>query len=689
MTSVVSGLNTTNSLNFTSVNGRVYACNGWDVLKVMTADNGYSAGILGPTSALTVATSISGGGNVTTGSHLVRYRYIDSRTGFPSNPSDAVTVTASGGNNTFNFSIGTAGTNIIRSTDTKVDTVQIEMTPVADGTFYVAKSVLQTSTTVVISVADTSLTQLPNADTIYGSADNFDLFSHEVPPVTALIGTMRNRLFLGGDNPYAISLTVSSGAASFSGTGLSPNWVGRLVQVNSETTPYEVLTIGTALTSGTLTTVYSGTSGSKSCTVYSKYPNRVYYSRFGQPESFFASQYARDVLQGRGDRLRAIYARPDAMYFLGLYSADRLSFVTDPSATTSSLVPIDGKRGVLNQRCIIDADGQVFAMDRQGVYILNDVPQHISQRVDAYLSQIADYDYASSFHGAYDPVEQVLCWFFVGTGDTVPKYAVCRERYSDRWFFYKFLQGITASAVIAGSDGQVRLWVGDENGYRWALSGVGSFDGVPPLQDAVVTVASGSTTTILNTNEALNTSPGLAGATVYVPTTGETGIVSSNTATAITLTTALSTLPATNAELWLGSIPLIYETKWFEGQGKQTKKSPVYFYMSLYPGSSTGRMQVYFYEDYNETSPVDLTSGIGADDILPDGLQKSVSITDGVLTIDLVGGDSADGFLNIPLSADWDRAFKARAVSQKPDGTLRIMDMGFRTLSDEEVEVNK
>ncbi len=685
MTTVITGLNTTNRPTFCSVNGRVYVTNGFDVVKVLNADNGYSAGITGPASALTVNTA-SGAGATTSGTHLFRYRYIDSRTGYPSNPSDAVSIpVVSGTNGTLTFSIGTAGTNIIRSTDPKVDTIQLEATPVADGTFWKAKTALQTNTSIVFTLSDASLTAGVNIDATLGAADTFDLFQHEPPPIGALIACMRNRVFIGGDNPYATQLTVSSGSATVTGSGFSPNWAGFLAQADGDTVQYEISAVATTLASATLTTVYTGTSGTKDATVFKKFPNRVYYSPFGYPESFFSSEFARDVLQGRGDRLKAIYALPDAMYFLGRYSGDRLAFVTDPSATTSSLIPIKGHRGVLNQRCMVEAEGRLFAMDRQGIYEVNDVPRTLSGPVDFYLSQNADYDQSIQFHGSYDPVEKVLVWFYVANGDTVPKYAVCKELYSERWFIYAFLQGITASNVIAGSDGQVRLWVGDENGYRWAFSGVGAFDGVPPLQDAVVTVASGSTTTILNTNEALNTSPGLAGATLYVPTTGETGIIASNSASAVTLASALTTLPATNAELWLGSIPFIYETKWFEGRGKQDKKSPTYFYISLYPGSSTSTMQVYLYDDYDETTPTDWDYDASTA-TLPDG----VTIVSGILNIDLAGGTSADGFLNVPLGSGWNRALKARLVQQEPDGALRIMDMGFRILNgDDEKEWNK
>lgn len=677
MTTLFTALNTVNRANFAAANGRIYLANNFDPVKVMIPTAGYSAGITGPSGTMGATTSTAAG-NTTNGSHLIRYRYKDSKTGYVSNPSNAATVVVSGGNGALTYTIGAASA-VVPSTDSKVDTIVIEMTPVADGTFWQATTVANSAATVVVSIADATLVAGTNIDALYGSADTFDLFSHEVPPTGIDLAVRNNRLFIGGDVPYSISLSLNSGATSFTGTGLSTMWAGRLIQAGVETTAYEIASINSTQTAGVLTSVYTGTTGTKTSAVYVKQPNRIYYSRQNLPESFFASQYARDVLQGKGDRLRAMYSRRDALYLFGAYSSQRLAFQTDPGATTSSLLDIQGNRGVFNKKCLVDADGRLFAWDKAGMYEVGEVPTAISGPMDVALRELVDYSQSSQFHGCYDPIDRVLMWFYVATGDSVPKYAACMELDTGRWFLYQFLQGITASAVIAGTDGQVRAWVGDENGYTWAFSTTGTFDGVPPSQTAVVTVASGSTTSILNVNEALNTAIGNNGASVYVPSTGEIGIISSNTSSAITMTTALTTLPAVGAELWLGSIPVEYRTKWWEGEGRPDKKSPDYFYMSFYPGSTTGQAQVYFYADFSlqpETYSPDASYNYA------DG----VSIVNGVLTIQTNGGTGPDGFIPVPQTSDWARALQARVTSQRPDGAFRMMDMGFKGAADDEVE---
>lgn len=675
MTIVTTNLNTVNRGNFTAIGGRIYFSNGFDPIQVVTPTQGLKAGIAAP-AAFAPAPS-SAAGSATPGNHLLRYRFRDAITGYVSNPSAnyvaAVTTTTGGA---LTFVVGGAG-DIVPSTDVKATLIDVEMTPINDGTFYRAASILSTATTVTIGVADAALTQLTNIDAVYGSVNTNDLFSHEVPQAQPVICAHRSRLFVGGDYPFTTLLTVNSGSTAFTSTvtTMPTSWVSRLIVASVDSVAYAIATVNSVGTAGTLTAVYGGTSATKSATVFVALPNRIYYSRLGAPEEHFQAYFARDVLQGRGDKVRAMISRPDALYILGLASGDRLAFASDPSASTSYLMPILGQRGTFNQKCLVEADGRVFSWDRNGIYEVGQVPQHLSFKVDDFLKENVDYTQNAQFFGGYDPIDHVLMWFFVLSGDTVPKYAVCMELYSDRWFTYKFLQGITACATIIGSDGQVRLWLGDVNGYIWAFSSVGTFDGVPPAQTALCTVVNaGSTNTVINVNESLDTTSGNAGATAYFPATGDLKIIASNTASSLTVTSALGTVPSNNAQIWLGSVPFEYRTKWYEREGKQVKKKPTYFYISLFPGSTGGVFQVYFYVDY-QTVPFSFSLSAQDQVQLPDG----VTLVNGVLNGSLTGGTTgSDGFIAFPMPSDYGRAWQAKIVSQVPVGALRIMDAGFR-----------
>jgi hypothetical protein len=159
-----------------------------------------------------------------------------------------------------------------------------------------------------------------------------------------------------------------------------------------------------------------------------------------------------------------------------------------------------------------------------------------------------------------------------------------------------------------------------------------------------------------------------------VPSTGDIRFIASNTSSSITLLTALSTVPANGAEMWLGIIPIEYRTKWWEDGGKEYKKSPSYYNLSFFPGSLTGVAQVYFYYDYNTTPyviPADASYGNPAD---------GVTFVSGVITINLSGGSNSDGYVPVPQPSEWNRSIQARIICQRPDGVFRLMDMDFSDL---------
>jgi hypothetical protein len=679
MTDVLTGLNTVNQACTCAVNGRIYIANDFDPIKVVTPDNGYSAGITGPTGALGAATASAG--NTSNGTHLIRYRYRDSKTGYISNPSDNLSVTVSGGNGSLLFNVTSDYT---ASTDTKVDYIDFEMTPVNDSTFYLAKSILNTASTATVSMSDATLTQQFNSSAIYGSAENFNLFNHEVPPVGSIMVSHRGRTFIGGTEPYLITASFTNGSATVNYSGGSQAWVSRLIQASGDLPSYELLTV--ASTTMTMTAVYAGTTGSKSCTVYKKLPNRIFYSELNQPESFNQAQNARDVLAGRGDRIKAIYSMTDALYLFGKYSSERLAFNTNPSAVTSNLLRIQGNRGVFNQRCLIEAEGRLFAFDKLGMYEVAETPKDISNHIYDTLQDYVDYSESSQFHGVFDPIERSLIWFFVAAGDSVPKFAAVvdfdtlENSQSARWQFYQYRQGITSSCLVASSDGEVRAWVGDENGYTWALSTTNTFDGIYPTNPCVLSVAAGATTTVIPVDELLYTTVTMEGAIAYFPGTGEECLISTNAASSVTLATALALAPSDGDAMWVGSFPVEYRTKWWAGEGMQNKKKPSYFYLMLYPGQAAGKISIYFFKDFS-TQPFTFTPDISYIE------NDAVSFVNGVLTVDLDGAGGS-GFIAINMPSEWSRTLQARIISTKPVGTLRVLDMGFKTGKAEEELVN-
>ena len=427
----------------------------------------------------------------------------------------------------------------------------------------------------------------------------------------------------------------------------------------------------------TLAVAWSGSTGSYNAKVIKRFPNRGYYSRLFYPEQFFTSSWARDFLANKSDQVRAVAGRKDGLYVFGLTNAERLIFNADPSAAAGAVLsPIQGRRGCFNQWCWVDVEGELYAWDRQGMWIVGEVPKPISEPIDEILRAYVDFAETDQFHASYDPEQRIVMFFFVQSGDTVPKTAACFEIDTGRWFLDTFLQGITASQVVATDDGEVRLMLGDENGYSWYFSIDGAFDGPPPTTETVLTVTGSPSTTVIPVNETLPTAaPALNGVMLYNPLTGESRYISSNTASQITVASAFSAAPDVDQELYLGPILFEYRTKWWVGNGQETRKDPPYLLIKMFPGSSTGTMRVAFYADF-ATSPSQLTKFVTDDE--PDG----ISVTDGAyyLTITLSGSDDADetdGVVSVPVPIQWKNAIQARITSSRPDGDLRILDAQF------------
>ena len=171
-----------------------YVNNGWDRMVRWNgrAGTAVQAGIEGPSQALDswTPTPSTAAGDTSPGVHVVRYRYLDSKTGYVSNPSEEREVDVASGAEELTFNINTSGaTNIIRSTDAKVDKIVIEMTTVDGPEFFKATEVLNTASTVVVDIIDADL----EVKFLSWPDDG-----HDPPPVAKYVVSHRERLWLFG-----------------------------------------------------------------------------------------------------------------------------------------------------------------------------------------------------------------------------------------------------------------------------------------------------------------------------------------------------------------------------------------------------------------------------------------------------------------------------------------------------------
>lgn len=672
MTILATGLNTNGRACYASCQGQVYMTNGFDPVKVWDGVNQLfqDAGIAGPVAAIGAPTAAAGG--FTAGDHLIRYRYKKTGTGYVSNPSPALTYTVAGSNGLLTFSIGAAG-NIVTTSDTKVDQYVIEVTPVGGGVFYQAMTVPVGATTIVVGMPDTSLIQQFNSDSEYGSSADLETFSAAQPPLGTIFLSFRGRSWTIGDRPYPLTaVTFTNTSTTVTGTGFNLKWAGMLITKTGDFSRYEIASV-TNSTTMVLSKAFSGTTGATTASVTSRFPNRGSYSRLFYPEQYYPAVWARDFLADKSDQVVAAIGREEGLYVFGRSNTEVLIFNSDPSAAAGSVLSsCRGRRGAFHNRVLVDVEGELYAWDRQGMWAVNKTPKHISLKIDPILPTLADYAQSEKFHAAYDPIARVAMFFYVAIGDTQPKYAMCYDVATRNWFADSFLQGITSSAVMPTTDGQVRLMLGDENGYSWFIGVENNFDGTPPTSPSVTTAASGGSTTTFSVNNPLP-SGALPGVMIYRPSTGENRVCASNSASSISVATGFATAPTANEEIYIGPINFEYRTKHWVGAGQETRKNPAFFTIKLFPGSGTGTLRIYFYPDF-ATTPAKFTATTS--DSQPDG----VTITNGNYYAEIkLNGGSGDGFISIPVPVQWSNAIQARITSIRPDGALRILDAQFVT----------
>lgn len=668
---VLSGISTQRG-SFTKSNGRLYFTNGFNPMCRLTIASGTTetAGITAP--AAVIGSPAATAGSTTSGTHLLRYRYFDSKSLYMSDPSPALSYSATGPQ-TLTFSIGAAGTNIIRSTDSKVDQVIIEMTDSASSTYYRAATVNQILTGTTVSMADADLV-------LQVAASRDGEFSHQPPPLAKFITEHRARLFAWGQlnvtlTGVTLATGASAGSATVTGATMSSGWAGFLMRVDGDSKQYRIAAMsGTGLAS--LSEVYTGTAAVKTgVQFFSPTPDMLYWTRAGFPESWNPLSFARRVLQNQADTPAGEHSFNEVLYLFGQRTIRGLDFASDPAL--GQIQQIATEMGLWNNNCLVEAAGYLFGWGRSGAwYLSGQLPIHISKGIDDTLEDDVDVSKSEQFHGVYNPRERCITWFYCTSSDTYPKHAFTWDLDNEQMTQRLWYQSILASTQITGgSTGVTQAYLADENGYTWPMAN-NKHDGVPAsMSGGVVTVFTASTTvvTVSGATFATGTASNLKGvmATKSPNSTPESRVIVSNTSSTFTVLPAFSAAPTTDDNVYLGSIPVTIRSKWIDFGSLDQKKRPSHISIKKVPGTSAGQVKVGFYFDFSTTANA---FSKGASDLDPDG----VTMVDGALyvTVDLDGG-SGDGVAYVPMSASWSRCVSVFLTCDRPQDVLKLIDVSF------------
>lgn len=649
-------------------NKRLYMVDGWRPMQrwdgIATAS--VAAGITGPSTAAGAwaPTPTTAAGNCTAGSHKFRYRYLDSTTGYVSEPSNEYVATVVAGSQQLTFAINTSGSgNIIRSSDTKVDKVVVEMTLAGGTRFYKAAEGIQSASTIVVSVSDVTLANQPPP---WPDTGTLDAGVHYPPPIASGIYSFRGRIWLYGQVVHSVgTVTTSNGSASVTGSStdftaacalpsapIGTNRVVRRFRVSGDARDYEVASTGGA-TSLTLSSTYAGTGGSgQSYSIYSN-DRSIFYSAPGYPEAFPPFNY---ILGPESGPITGMIGHQNALMLFSENGMERFVWTNDPGADgVKRTVPTT--RGLVSSNCVVNVEEVLYGLDALGFWRYDgEVPVQISREIETIVQRI-NWPYAATFHACFYPKSRAIRWWVALDSDTKPYHYVQYDMDRRSWTMgdrgnSTYGPGMASTALIPTSDG-IRV-LGGTNALPVAAYGVvlyddeGDTDGFSGASGAEqATIASGTTTTRLYLTFGTGTIPATPqrGTPVYVEGYGLRTVESWLAASSYIDVAALGSVPAVGTRVHLGYIPVEFKTKEFRAP-KNMKHAGRYLHVHYVPVTvETGevsRIRVRVYRDFSSTQ-VDYESGLYA------------SLAG--VTFDADSGDwfvdmtHADGVVKIPLAA--------------------------------------
>lgn len=386
------------------------------------------------------------------------------------------------------------------------------------------------------------------------------------------------------------------------------------------------------------------------------------WSQPGFPESFDITTNARIITLPGGDTATAIFGFYSDLYIVGQRSMMRLVYSTDPAG--SMLLPVLGSMGCYTDKSFTKTStGEVFGWGRDGMWRLNTMqPVKISKRITDHIVDLPNTNvaYIPNRFVCFDPIQQTVMFFFVLAGEVNPRAAFAFETVPSNpyaeWKMFYFRTQFFCGCYNSVSTNRQQLALAD-GFFIWRYGTKGNDGGV----GSALSVTFATTSVINGTNTAV------VGMIAYRPATAEERRITAATAGSIT-TLPFSTAPAAGELIYCGSIRERWLTQWNTGNSASGKKRPSYLELIVHPQAATsGVFTVRFYLDF-ASSPSAVTSGSA--DTWPNG----ISIINGTdIRVD-AGIAAVDGYIAVPMFADFQRAVAAEIIADYPATGLRFYD---------------
>lgn len=574
VTTLASGVSTSLPYYFSRArNGDLIGTNGlergirWDGITSAAEELGITA----PASAPTPAEDTGGGSLTNGGTYVCYYRYVDNTvpTPVPSSMSPGGSVSITTASSRIDWTITTPSEDRVshielwRSLPGAPNRLYYIAT-IADGTTTYPDDGTSDATLIANAAADSTLyidLLLPNGEV---NARRF------TPPPTnkAVPVWFQDRMHYLGETPYETGTVTTNGSTTITGSGTSwtSDMAGRYIWIEGETAP--LLISSASATSITTSTAASSSASGKTYGLVgsSSDRNSFYFSSPDEPEAVLATNLITPQENtGDNDDIVGGFAFGSVMYVAKERHIYAYSFVRQP--VIDGDVRLIADRGLVNNRTVAVYEGAAFCMDRLGIYMmsLSGQVQPISQQIQDYFrpdETPIDWANAKWFHAAIDPQHELVKFFvgFTADSSTRPQRALVYNIRLGVWWVETYIDEIGGASLVEIS-GERRLMLGGQDD-RIYTANEGETDCV---STATTGTATGSTsTTLTDSTASFGTSSELVGAPVaIIDGTGKAQIrrVSSHTNTALTVSSAWSTNPASGDGYVVGAVEYQWKGK--------------------------------------------------------------------------------------------------------------------------------
>lgn len=452
---------------------------------------------------------------------------------------------------------------ILRNTDGQFTTFYVDV----DSTDLVSTTLTGTNDDNILSVQEAvpllDTNGLPFAD------------AHGVPPnhKKALAGIL-DRVFAAGEVNYTegnVSVAFGSPTVTGIGTEWTESFPGRFLYVRGATQSYEVKSIDTVKQVITLTGNYLDSTNAFANYAIRPAPAEarlVYYSEAGQSESWPVTNAI--SVDADGDEITGLMVVGSFLYITERRHIYRFTFQDNP-ALDGRVFLGTASRGVINHRCWVAVEENIFCLDEQGIHAFDggDQSEPIStaiQDIFRFAQSPYEINWAASdfFHCLHYPPQETVRWFVALSGHYLPRHALAYNYRLKRWWIEEFAHPVGCS-LRGNKDGRSVAYLGADSG-RILAYWTNTLDGPDATAGTVRGTVTAATLLSLTDSTGSFASSGLVGSPVVI--VDGTGIdqlrrIVKVVGQTLYLDRPWLKLPDTTSVYQIGGIPWQWRSPWF------------------------------------------------------------------------------------------------------------------------------